>query len=237
MACIICGGDTEIVQYKVDRCKVCNHTYIRYDGDGIHYHKSLYRGKGQEGRRDRNASQSEVEGDKFTEFFHQKRHNICERRIEFLEPILGEINSLLDIGAGGGTFLNMIKDRVGLVEGTEVSDICNKNLTEAGYKVYHGAFTQMDIEKSYDLVTCWHVLEHIENLKDFPKRAYDCTNKYLVLEVPINRRLRNPDTEFDGHFHYFSEQSLTKLFEDYFDVDFIIPGVQQPCLLAQFTKK
>ena len=233
MACIICGGETERIQYKVDRCRDCNHTYIRYDGDGIHYHKSLYRGKGQEGRRD----QSEVINGVFTDTFHIKRDNICKKRIEYLNPILDEVNSLLDIGAGGGTFLNLIKDRINEVEGTEVSDICNENLTRDGYKVYHGAFTQMDIDKSYDLVTCWHVLEHIENLKGFAKKAYDCTNKYLVLEVPINRRLRNPDKEFDGHFHYFSEESLAKLFEEYFDVDFIIPGVQQPCLLAQFIKK
>ena len=233
MACIICEGSLTEIQYKVERCDNCHHNYIRYDGDGLYYHKTLYRSEGHDGTR----GGGEVVDGVFTDQFHNRRHNICTNRIKYLEPFLSEVDSILDIGAGGGTFLNLIKDKVSLAEGTEVSDICNKNLTEAGYKVYHGAFTQMDIEKSYDLVTCWHVLEHIENLKDFPKRAYDCTNKYLVLEVPINRRLRNPDTEFDGHFHYFSEQSLAKLFEEYFDVDFIIPGVQQPCLLAQFIKK
>lgn len=233
MKCIICGGNTNLIQYKVTQCEDCKHTYIKYDGDGIHYHKSLYRSKGEEGRRD----QTEVVDGVFTDKFHQRRDEICKKRINFLEPIIGKVDSLLDIGAGGGTFLNLIKDRIKEVEGTEVSDICNENLTRDGYKVYHGAFTQMNIEKSYDLVTCWHVLEHIENLADFPKKAAQCTNKYLVLEVPINRRLRNPDVEFDGHFHYFTKESLTKLFEEYFEVDFIIPGVQQPCLLAQFRKK
>jgi len=232
MECIICNGSLNRIQYKVDRCTNCQHTYIRYDGDGLHYHKTLYRSEGHDGTR----GGGEVVDGKFTDTFHQRRHGICLNRIKFLEPILNNVDSILDIGAGGGTFLNMVKDRVNLAEGTEISDICNSNLSSDGYKIYHGAFTQMNIKKTYDLVTCWHVLEHIENLKDFPKKLYDVTGKYAVLEVPINRHLRNPDNNFDGHFHYFSEKSLRLLFEDLFTVDYIKDGVQKPCLQIRLSK-
>ena len=232
MACIICGGSLTEIQYKVERCDNCHHNYIRYDGDGLYYHKTLYRSEGHDGTR----GGGEVVDGVFTDQFHNRRHNICTNRIKYLEPFLSEVDSILDIGAGGGTFLSLIKDRVSLAEGTEVSDICNSNLTNEGYKVYHGAFTQMEIAKTYDLVTCWHVLEHIENLKDFPAKLHAVTGKYAVLEVPTNRRFRNPDDNFDGHFHYFSEKSLRLLFEDLFTVDYIKEGVQKPCLQIKLSK-
>lgn len=232
MACIICGGSLTQIKYKVEKCNDCWHTYVRYDGDGLYYHKTLYRSAGHDGTR----GGGEIVDGVFTDEFHNRRHNICINRMKFLEPIMSEVDSVLDIGAGGGTFLNLIKDKVSLAEGTEVSDICNSNLTNDGYKVYHGAFTQMEIEKVYDLVTCWHVLEHIENLKNFPKKLYNVTGKYAVLEVPTNRHLRNPDDNFDGHFHYFSEKSLELLFKDYFNIDYIKEGVQKPCLQIRLSK-
>lgn len=237
MDCVVCNGQMNLIQYKVYKCIECRHTYIAYDGDGLMYHKVLYRTPGQAGSRANHEQTGEIENGKFTPGFHKRRENICKKRIEFINPFINEVDSLLDIGAGGGTFLNMVKDKFTLAEGTEISDVCNASLTNDGYKVYHGAFTQMKIDKVYDLVTCWHVLEHIQDLTTFPQKLFDVTGKYAILEVPINRRLRNPDDAFDGHFHYFSEQSLRCLFEDLFEVDYIKPGVQMPCLIIKLNKK
>jgi hypothetical protein len=81
------------------------------------------------------------------------------------------------------------------------------------------------------------VLEHIKDVKAFPEKAYKYTKDYLVVEVPIKRRLRNPDTDFDGHFHYFSEKSLNLLFSEFFDTISIKEGIQKPSLLGIFKKK
>jgi len=234
MQCKICNSDNNPeIKHKVYKCSDCGHVYVNYTGDGIYYHKTLYRTQGQEGTRGDN----EVVDGKFTQAFHDRRIPICEKRIEYIKEYFDTCDSILDIGAGGGTFLNMVKDNFTVVEGTEVSDLCAENLTNKGYTVYHGAFTQMNINRSYDLVTCWHVLEHIQDIKQFPKKAYDVTNKHLVLEVPTNRGLRNPDENFDGHFQYFSEKSMRILFEDLFDITYIGPGVQRPCLLVKMDKK
>ena len=234
MQCKICNSDNNPeVKHKAYKCSDCGHVYINYTGDGIHYHKVLYRADGQEGSR----GSGEVVDGKFTDKFHDRRNGICDNRVKFLSEYFGNVNSLLDIGAGGGTFLSKVKDKIDLVEGTEVSDICVENLTNDGYTVYHGAFTKMDIEKSYDLVTCWHVLEHVQDIQSFPSKAHKVTNKHLILEVPINRSLRNPDVNFDGHFHYFTEKSMRILFEDLFEITYIGPGVQKPCLLVKMVKK
>jgi len=234
MRCVVCNSENfKSIQHKVFKCDDCKHTYINYDGDGIHYHKVLYRSEGHDGTR----GGAEIVDGKFTPQFHSRRDDICNRRVQAIDSEIEEANSILDIGAGGGTFLNKIKDKIDIVEGTEVSDVCNANLTNEGYRVHHGAFTQMNIDKTYDLVTCWHVLEHIQNLKDFPRKAAKVCNKTLIIEVPINRRLRNPDRNFDGHFHYFSKESLEHTFREYFDVEYIKNGIQMPCLLAKFIKR
>lgn len=234
MQCRVCNSDNNpSVSNKAYKCSDCGHIYIDYSGDGIHYHKTLYRSKGHEGTR----GSDEVKDGKFTDAFHDRRRNICERRIQKIQSYLDECDTLLDIGAGGGTFLNMVKDKVSVAEGTEVSDICAQNLTNEGYKVYHGAFTQMDIDKKYDLVTCWHVLEHVQDIKSFPEKVHKITDKHFVFEVPIKRKLRNPDVNFDGHYHYFSEKSIRILFGDLFNITYIGEGVQMPCLLVKMDKK
>lgn len=234
MKCQVCHSENNpLIQHKVYKCNECFHTFINYTEDGIQYHKTLYRKPEQEGNRGSN----EVVDGKFTDEFHNRRKHICLNRIQAIKDISGECSTLLDIGAGGGTFLNLVKDQFKTVEATEVSDLCVDNLTREGYKVHHGAFTEMSLNKVYDLVTCWHVLEHIEDLHTYVQKVKLVVGKYLVIEVPINRRLRNPDTAFDGHFHYFSENSIKKLFDNDFNFLYLGKGIQNPALLCILQKK
>lgn len=237
-SCKVCKSiNIKNISHKVYKCKDCQHTYINYTRDGIKYHRELYRNPGHHGTRGAGELQNGI----FTKLFHERRIPICNKRVKILKEtlptIFSECHTLLDIGAGGGTFLDTVKQRFTEVECTEVSDLCINNLKERGYVVYPGSFTKINLNKTYDLVTCWHVLEHVENLEQFLKKAIEVTNKYLVLEVPINRKLKNPDKDFDGHFHYFSSKSLELLFKKDFHILNIRDGVQMPCLYALLQKK
>lgn len=233
MNCPICNQDTITVKELVYKCNHCSHIYIDYKGDGNEFHKTLYRTPGNDGIRDTN----EIKDRKFTQVFHKLRTPICNKRLQKIDKYLTNISSLLDVGAGGGTFMNIIKDKVEVVEGTEVSDICIENLLDQNLTVYHGPFSDLKIEKKYDLVTCWHVLEHIQDPYKFKKKFLETTNDLVVLEVPVGRRLKTPVPSFDGHFHYFSKQSLELLFNDKFDILEISEGVQSPALFCVLKKK
>ena len=234
MKCQVCHSENNpLVQHKVYKCSDCGHTFINYTEDGVKYHKTLYRKPNQEG----NRGDNEVKDGKFTDEFHKRREGICKNRMLAIKDLIPEATTALDIGAGGGTFLKMLEKEVDVVEATEVSDLCAENLNEYGFKIYHGAFTLMDINSTYDLVTCWHVLEHVEDLQMYVKKVKQVVGKYLVIEIPVNRRLRNPDTEFDGHFHYFSEKSLKKLFENDFNFLYLGKGIQNPAILCIMQRK
>ena len=134
--------------------------------------------------------------------------------------------------------LKMIQNQISVVECQEISDICAKNLIKYKYKTYHGDFNDIKFNRSYDLVTCWHVLEHIKDLYSFVKKCSKITNKYLVIEVPTNRNLKDPNKgDWDGHYHYFSKESMRYLFKEKFEIiKTITPGIQSPALLV-FLKK
>lgn len=236
MKCPVCNSPSLSIYKKIDKCTECNHIYVDYPDDGLNYHKNEYR-RNNHGTR----GSHEIVNGLFTDSFHNFRKNICQARISSIEEILPECNTLLDIGAGGGTFVNAIKHNFDIVECQEISDICVNNLKNYGYKTYHGDFNIINFNMSYDLVTCWHVLEHIKDIHLFAERVSKITNKYLVLEVPLlnskgarSRGIKDLDEKnWDGHYHYFSKESMIKLFETYFDIlDIQEPGIQSPALLV-----
>lgn len=233
MKCSVCGSkNNKVLSSNIYKCDNCSHIFIDYQGDGLDYHKNEYRNNNHGVR-----GSEEIHENKFTEKFHKLRESICRKRMYAIEPLLSQCNSLLDIGAGGGTFLNAVKSKINNLEAQEISDLCALNLELNGYKVHHGNFNTINFDKKYDLVTCWHVLEHIRDLHSFAKKASEVTKKFLVIEVPVKRQLKDPGSNWDGHFHYFSTKSIEILFEKYFNIISIQEGVQSPALLCLLNVK
>ena len=236
--CPVCLSEKMVeVLHEVYQCHDCFHIFINYKGNGLKYHKEEYRKNNFGTRVD---SEISPEG-KFTEDFHEARKDMCAKRLQQVEPLLKDYSSCLDIGAGGGTFAKMLKENYSLdIECQEISDVCVDNLKSYGFETHKGDFCSIDFKKSYDLTTCWHVLEHVKDLHAFSEKAAHVCKKYLIIEVPINRGLKNPDDErilWDGHYHYFSIESMTILFEKNFDIMEIKAGIQAPALLAIFKRK
>ena len=102
---------------------------------------------------------------------------------------------------------------------------------------------ELSDDKKYDIVSMWHVLEHIQDLKSSIKKISKIATKRAIIEVPLlvalngtgrRRDLTSPnDGNYDGHYHYFCERSFKKLIKNsgMRIVDFR-EGVQSPALLA-----
>jgi hypothetical protein len=228
MECVACSSVTKQVKKDIYECKDCGHIYVNYIGDGLSYHKNTHRRDKKSGIRGNN----EINGGIFTQAFHDRRKVICDNRKKYIEQYAENSNTILDIGAGGGTFLNHVSNLFDTLHSTEISTICIDNLKKQGYYVYEGHFSDLSIDKKYDIVTCWHVLEHIKDVDPFIKNLSDVTGKYLFLEVPTKRGLRdNVQKDFDGHYHYFSKNSLKIKLEKYFELIKIEePGIQKPSI-------
>jgi len=102
------------------------------------------------------------------------------------------INTVLDVGSGDGSVLYWL-DKNGFcpsIKSLEISQsgieqIKAKNLASIQEIKLFDGYTIPYEDDSFDLVTCSHVLEHVE----FPRRLLreiKRVSKYQVLEVPID---------------------------------------------------
>ena len=128
--------------------------------------------------------------------------------------------SILDIGAGTGEFLLYCKDQNHEVTGTEPSKAARKVAEQNGIILHH-SLDQVK-EKTFDVITMWHVLEHVPNL-------YECLghlksmlreNGKLIIAVPNFKSYdANHYKEFwaaydvPRHLWHFSQKSIHCLFK------------------------
>lgn len=117
----------------------------------------------------------------------EKRLRMWRKRLDTIER-LSPRGNLLDVGCATGTFLQLAQNSGWKVQGTEFSpyaasfarnllktDIFCGHLMDAGHE-----------DASFDVVTCWHVLEHLPNPLQYLQEAHRIlkSSGILVIAVP-----------------------------------------------------
>ena len=92
------------------------------------------------------------------------RRKLWARRLADVEKLWPQRGALLDIGCGIPLFLDMARSNGWQVQGTEISGAACRHAEEKlGIPVFHGPVENAPFEKkSFDVITMWHVLEHID---------------------------------------------------------------------------
>src|SRR3989344_1146297 len=107
--------------------------------------------------------------------------------------------------------------------GTQISKTAYINAKKRKLDVYYGELTKLNIKKKFDVITFWHVLEHIENPNEYIKKCgYLLNNKgILIIEVPninsFSAKISGNKwflLDLDNHLYQFSLISLTKLLKN-----------------------
>jgi SAM-dependent methyltransferase len=95
------------------------------------------------------------------------------RHLEQLETFVGR-GRLLDVGAGLGTFLRLARERGWDVQGVEISPFAADHIRRTvGVPVFEGDLGAFDApEGSFDLVTFWDSIEHVERPREYLQRAF-----------------------------------------------------------------
>ncbi|MFD2825099.1 class I SAM-dependent methyltransferase [Leeuwenhoekiella polynyae] len=127
--------------------------------------------------------------------------------------------SLLDIGAGTGDFLKVAKNKGWDVEGIEPSEIARTHAETKELLLYadEGGVG----EQTFDVITMWHVLEHVPNLQKQINWLAEHLDKNgtLIIAVPnFNSCDAKMYKEFwaawdvPRHLHHLSAKSIKTLF-------------------------
>ncbi|WP_035899884.1 class I SAM-dependent methyltransferase [Leeuwenhoekiella sp. MAR_2009_132] len=132
------------------------------------------------------------------------------------------VGSLLDIGAGTGDFLIEAKKRGWEVTGVEPSSVARKNALNKKLTLLENT-SQLTTQK-FDVITMWHVLEHVPHLQEQINwlERHLSEDGILVIAVP---NFNSDDAKKYGkfwaawdvprHIHHFSRKSITTLFSNF----------------------
>ncbi len=171
-------------------------------------------------------------GDKvqnFTQWLYQKiRKSSIGRKVGLINR-LSKRGALLDYGCGTGEFLQEAKRQQWTVSGIEPNEKARiQALGKLPTEVLENLSEVSELE-SYDVVTLFHVLEHIHSLRKTVKKitSHLKSNGYLVIAVPNPesvdaKHYANDWAGYDvpRHLYHFSEKSMT-IFQAQFGLELV----------------
>ncbi|SRX52604.1 bifunctional 2-polyprenyl-6-hydroxyphenol methylase/3-demethylubiquinol 3-O-methyltransferase UbiG [Aequorivita sp. CIP111184] len=154
------------------------------------------------------------------------------------------IGSLLDVGAGTGDFLKIAKESGWQVQGMEPNKNAVKLASEKGIELKPSL---NDFKgKQFDVITLWHVLEHIPNLEETIIELSKLVkpNGTLIIAVP---NFKSFDAKHYGkfwaafdvprHLWHFSKESIQKLFSENFEIEKIEPMIFDSFYVSLLSEK
>ena len=145
--------------------------------------------------------------------------NLALDRLRFLTKNNVISGKLLDVGAGGGEF-TYVSSQLGFESMGIEPNIGYSNYAKDQYEANIKTGQLADVYGKFDVITMFHVMEHIPDPVKTFKKLYDLLNENgsLFIEVPnIESFSQSPNnTFFKAHIHYFSACTLISCASQYF---------------------
>ena len=157
----------------------------------------------------------------FDKIYQIVKNYTLKQKLFLLNSFKTESKTVLDVGAGTGEFLKVCANNkwevLGIEPSAEARNIAKK-------KGIHLKENLLDIaNQKFDVITLWHVLEHVENLKTTIKTLKKLLKPggRIVIAVP---NYKSFDAKFYNeywaaydvprHLWHFSQRSIHKLFSE-----------------------
>lgn len=115
---------------------------------------------------------------------HQKNQQLSNDRIkmyeieyEFISQFLcNKVHKILDVGCGGGEFLDFFKEHGHICEGVEYGEEAAE-IAGKKYKIYKGEFPNINIKEQYDLIIFRGTIQYFQNPKAYFDKAVQLLKK------------------------------------------------------------
>jgi 2-polyprenyl-3-methyl-5-hydroxy-6-metoxy-1,4-benzoquinol methylase len=155
----------------------------------------------------------------FEKIYQTVKKKAIQNKLSLLQNILPQKGKLLDIGCGTGDFLAEAQIKGWLCMGAEPNSKAKKLAQLKNIDVIED--TENLKEKTFDIITMWHVLEHVPDLEKQIKELYRLlkTNGTLILALPNYKsydaqHYKKYWAAYDvpRHLWHFSQDSIEPLF-------------------------
>jgi len=214
--------------YKILKCLQCTHIQLYPNNyDTKHY----YDNDNQDNESKTIHNRANDEYSEMLKAFHLQRLQILEQNI-----IIEKSMKIIDIGGGKGEFVKLLNKRCDSVHILEpgisrINSINEDNIVTIN-KLLDNNFANENLNK-FDIVTAFHVLEHVINPIQFLENCYKILkpNGLLYIEVPNQDDTRIVMSDYyknniwycKAHISYFTQHTvkymLNKLQIDNYKID------------------
>lgn len=195
-----------------DECPICGagasgevHGYSRCGGCGHRWKETV--------------AQIEIENDALGDRGPVKADRLTAAKLLAVARLTRSRGSLLDFGAGSGTFVFFAKRLFAEAEGVEVTPACIAWARDVLRVTLRPALPD---NARYDVITAWHVLEHLPPpaLRAEVEKLHQGSREAFVVSVPNADSWasgwfgeRYPYRDSVSHFHEFTPGSMRQLLQ------------------------
>jgi len=158
----------------------------------------------------------------FEKVYHLVRSISLKKKLKLINSFQSLEKNLLDVGCGTGDFLQVAQQNNWNISGIEPNEQARQI---ANRKTNNSVFNINDLGKfknhSFDVITLWHVLEHLLNLEQqvLTLKTLLKENGTLIVAVPNHKsndakHYKNFWAAYDvpRHLWHFNQDSISKLF-------------------------
>ena len=197
-------------EFSVCKCYACSLLFTNPRPDqrsiGAYYNSPAY------------ISHSNETKGLFAATYQAIRKQAIKKKFKWIKPYLNNEATILDYGSGTGEFLNYCKTQGLRTVGVEIAETARqKAISNYNLHVLNPERLNEIEPASVDLVTMWHVLEHLPDLSLSVDRITNklTPNGFLVIAVPNHESYdANLYEEYWAawdvpiHFYHFSKESM-----------------------------
>ena len=142
-------------------------------------------------------------------------------KVKLINEYTIEEKKLLDIGCGTGEFLISAKNKNWETVGVELNDIARKKAIDKKLEIFKSLDDLND--QKFDVITLWHVLEHLPDLDKQINKIASLLNKNgtLIIAVP---NYKSYDAQYykeywaaydtPRHLWHFSQNAIKSIFKN-----------------------
>lgn len=157
-----------------------------------------------------------------TDKIYQKVKNyMLSFKLKLIENYFSSAN-ILDVGAGTGDFLKAAKDKNWNVSGVEPNSKARSLASKKGIEL--SASLENFENERFDVITLWHVLEHLPDLENKIEKFYSLLQSDGVILIAVPN-FKSYDAKYykkywaaydvPRHLWHFSEEGIKRIFKKY----------------------
>ena len=166
-------------------------------------------------------SHTDAKTSAFDKIYQVVKTYTISKKVKLINGFVLSKKSVLDIGCGTGDFLVVCQNNSWNISGIE-PNISAKTIAESKLNITLKSDISQLKKQTFDVITMWHVLEHVPNLKEYISQLKKLLNPKgtLIIAVP---NYKSFDAKHYGkfwaaydvprHLWHFSKKSIQLLFK------------------------